>query len=283
MALGVRITRVARIALVLTMLATALTAMLMQTAAAAPKTSNCDDPDSYLSGAVDPSGTFGTVRNFSEDCTFDIGIASYKRYDNDTDTQELYDWKTIKIRPMSVERIDVELPPCVAQVDLFWGEVLRSLDGARYGDRLLNAIPVGSAFCVHEGRMTGGGSVFTDDMRVTHGFQIRCDYNDDRQNLEINWDGGQNFHLLDMTFAQCSDDTRIGPENPQSRFDTYYGVGTGRFNGVDGFTIDFTFRDAGEPGTSDTARILIKDPNGRTILAVEKAPLEKGNHQAHEK
>lgn len=50
------------------------------------------------------------------------------------------------------------------------------------------------------GRITGGGSIFRlDGVRVTHGFELRCDANDKRQNLEINWDGGNNFHLTEIT------------------------------------------------------------------------------------
>src|SRR5262249_50486560 len=59
---------------------------------------------------------------------------------------------------------------------------------------------------------------------------------------------------------------------------------------VAGYTIVFTFADAGEPGTKDTARYLVwKDndndgvlDNGETpVLSVSTKKLDKGNHQAH--
>jgi hypothetical protein len=129
--------------------------------------------------------------------------------------------------------------------------------------------------------MTGGGSVFgTGQNRVTHGFQIRCDEDDFRQNLEVNWAGGQNFHLLDMTSAECTDNPALDEENPVSGFDTYTGTGTGRYNGVDGATIEFTFTDDGEPGTDDTATMVIRDADGNVVLDVS-GDLNFGNHQAH--
>src|SRR5205814_7237269 len=68
-------------------------------------------------------------------------------------------------------------------------------------------------------RMTGGGSVFgSGSQRVTHGFQLRCDANDPRQSLEINW-GGNRFHLLDLTSAQCKD-TDLDERPPAAGFDT---------------------------------------------------------------
>lgn len=129
-------------------------------------------------------------------------------------------------------------------------------------------------------RMTGGGSVFgTGQNRVTHGFQVRCDATDPRQNLEVNWQGNQ-FHLLDLTSATCSDDPALDEENPVAGFDTFVGTGTGRYNGVEGATIEFTFTDDGEPGSDDTADIVIRDENGDVVLDVS-GDLNFGNHQAH--
>jgi len=128
-------------------------------------------------------------------------------------------------------------------------------------------------------RMTGGGSVFgSGSQRVTHGFQLRCDADDPRQNLEINW-GSNHFHLLDLTSAQCKD-TDLDERPPAAGFDTFIGTGVGRYNGVDGATIEFTFTDDGEPGVNDTARMVIRDAAGNVVLSVE-GKLQFGNHQAH--
>ena len=130
-------------------------------------------------------------------------------------------------------------------------------------------------------RITGGGSVFTSaGVRVTHGFELRCNAADDRQNLEVNWEGNH-FHLLDVTAAQCRDDPTINPTPPKSsRSDTYEGRGVGRYNGEAGATAEWCFTDAGEPGTSDTAFIRIRDKNGNVVLVVS-GKLDKGNHQFH--
>jgi hypothetical protein len=133
--------------------------------------------------------------------------------------------------------------------------------------------------CEEAGRMTGGGSVFTSEgQRVTHGFELHCDEEVGPNNLEVNW-GGNHFHLEILTSATCSDDPSIEPPPPAAPFDTYVGEGTGRCNGVPGATITFTFTDAGEPGTEDTATIDITCSQGGGISVSNN--LNKGNHQAH--
>jgi len=146
--------------------------------------------------------------------------------------------------------------------------------------------------CNVPGRMTGGGSVFTDEddippgnIRVTHGFEIHCDLSEPNR-LEVNWKtsarGKENrFHLLELTSATCIDDPAIEPNPPGADFDTFIGTGTGRYNGVDGATIEFTFTDAGEPGTVDTATYRITAADGTVVLEVSVKNLTFGNHQAH--
>jgi hypothetical protein len=130
------------------------------------------------------------------------------------------------------------------------------------------------------GRMTGGGSVFTSaGIRVTHGFEIHCDVTDVPNNLEINWDGGNNFHLDVLDTAVCTQTPAIQAP-PNAPFDTFKGTGTGKLNSVPGATIEFTFVDGGEPGTKDTATYLIKNAQG-TQLFVGTTFLTKGNQQAH--
>lgn len=137
------------------------------------------------------------------------------------------------------------------------------------------------------GRMTGGGSVFRiDGIRVTRGFQIHCDLREPN-NLEVNWPGGNRFHLLDLTAAVCTDSPAIDQTPPSSApFDTFQGEGTGRYNGTEGATIEFVFVDAGEPGDEDTASIKIWDADGNLVLDVPGDPsvpdyLDRGNIQTH--
>ena len=135
-----------------------------------------------------------------------------------------------------------------------------------------------------DGRMTGGGSVFTSGgVRVTHGFELHCSAADSPNNLQVNWpkatgNGKNRFHLETLTSATCSD-TALDEGNPVAGFDTYMGTGLGRLNGVSGAAISFTFTDAGEPGKGvDLADISII---GAESIAVSDF-LDKGNQQAHE-
>jgi hypothetical protein len=142
-----------------------------------------------------------------------------------------------------------------------------------------------------EGRMTGGGSCITAatdfpaGVRVTHGFEIHCNANILPNNLQINWrsdDQENHFHLdsLDPSNTFCIDDPAIEQTPPSAPFDTYFGLGTGSLNGVSGFTVDFIFTDAGEPGTDDTVEIVISGPSG-VVLDVGECSLTFGNQQAH--
>ncbi len=135
------------------------------------------------------------------------------------------------------------------------------------------------------GRMTGGGSVFTiDGARVTRGFQIHCDLREPN-NLEVNWPGGNRFHLTELTSAVCTDSPVIDQLPRSAPFDTFKGTGVGRYKGDDGATIEFEFTDAGEPGVNDTASITVKDSDGNVVLDVPGGPLpgflDRGNIQAH--
>jgi hypothetical protein len=133
------------------------------------------------------------------------------------------------------------------------------------------------------GRMTGGGSVFIDDdprVRVTRGFELHCCWESLPNNLQVNWQGGNKFHLLELDSAECTDDPLIIQDPPAAPFDTYYGWGTGRLNNVPGATIEFVFTDAGEPGKNDKASIQIWDANGTEVLFVS-GYIDVGNLQAH--
>lgn len=150
---------------------------------------------------------------------------------------------------------------------------------------------------VRRGRMTGGGSVFTDlndtppgngvnNVRITHGFELHCDSTRKPNNLEINIHDGvrTRFHLLELTFAECTDDPTIVPNPPAAPFDTYEGRGTGRYNGQAGATAAWVFTDAGEPGSNDRIRrLIIRDSAGTVVVNIDEPghTLTFGNHQAH--
>ena len=133
------------------------------------------------------------------------------------------------------------------------------------------------------GRFTGGGNQVDvgDIAKITRGLTIHCDLLLSN-NLEINWGKGNNFHMLEhLETIACFDDPAIDQRPPNAPLDTLVGRGTGRFNGVDGYTIEFTLVDAGEPGRSDEMAILITAPNGAVVLNVPRQQLTGGNLQAH--
>ena len=153
------------------------------------------------------------------------------------------------------------------------------------GLAVLGALALLSTVAVaHEpGRMTGGGSVFTaSGQRVTHGFTLHCASPEgatarEPNRLQVNWPGHK-FHLLTLTKAECSDEA---PEEnpPEAGFETYEGGGTGRCDGKKGAVATWIFRDHGEPGTNDLARIHIDCADGTQLRVFGN--LKKGNHQAH--
>jgi hypothetical protein len=135
--------------------------------------------------------------------------------------------------------------------------------------------------CTRTGMMTGGGSVWKDTLRVTHGMELQCDLSK-HSNLEVNWDKGNKFHLDSLSAALCTDNPSLDPGNPKAAFDTFEGWGTGSYNGKAGYTTHFVFTDNGEPGTKDSAWMEVWDPTHTTkVLDVPVAYLKNGNQQAH--
>ena len=132
------------------------------------------------------------------------------------------------------------------------------------------------------GRMTGGGMQLFGSIKVSRGFTIHCDIILSN-NLEINWTGGNNWHIdKPLTKATCFDDPAYDETPPVAPFNTFVGEGIGRLNGVDGSKVFFTFIDAGEPGKNDKAAIKIIAPDGVTVvLDVPLSLLDHGNIQAH--
>lgn len=133
------------------------------------------------------------------------------------------------------------------------------------------------------GRFTGGGKqVRVGDVFVTRGLTIHCDLLLSN-NLQVNW-GGNQFHMTEhLTTISCSDDPAIIQTPPRAPLDTLVGVGTGRYNGVDGYTIRFTLVDAGEPGTADRMAIQIFETANpaNVVLNVPLQTMTGGNLQAH--
>jgi len=133
------------------------------------------------------------------------------------------------------------------------------------------------------GRFTGGGhQLRVDGVRVTRGLTLHCDLLLSN-NLEINWQGNQ-FHMLEhMETVACTDDPDIHQAPPDAPLDTLVGVGSGRYNNQEGFTIVFTLVDGGEPGREDKMAVKVYETAnpGNIILDIPLQLLDGGNLQAH--
>ena len=136
------------------------------------------------------------------------------------------------------------------------------------------------------GRFTGGpNAIEIGGTKVTTGLQIHCHPKDPSVNFEINWGGGDNFHLTDVTTVSCFDSPLVTPQPPKAPVDTIVATGYGTFNNVAGYTIEFTLVDSGEPDNkrTDQMRILIYTTGNPSDVKLN-VPLQfisAGNIQAH--
>jgi hypothetical protein len=133
-----------------------------------------------------------------------------------------------------------------------------------------------------DGRFTGGGKqVEVGPAKVTRGLTIHCDLLLSN-NLEINWDNGNKFHMGEhLQTIACFDNPAFDQSPPAAPLDTLIGRGIGRYNGVDGYGIVFTLIDKGEPGRNDQMGFIITAPDGSVVLNVPVQTLTAGNLQAH--
>jgi hypothetical protein len=146
-------------------------------------------------------------------------------------------------------------------------------------------------------RVTGGGRIFNaQGVMVTHGFELYCNLAWFPNNLEVNWDGGNHWHLERITGASCYDTPGVRPEQPSERFspvDTFEGVGEGRWNNQPA-TAQWRIIDGGEPGTRDQFAVRIVAADGTVVLDAGDPTadvananyggafnLTRGNHQFH--
>ena len=158
-------------------------------------------------------------------------------------------------------------------------------NGTAPGQSMSFVVPYPTEECTAPGlgRFTGGGhQIRVDGARVTRGLTIHCDLLLSN-NLEINWQGSR-FHMTEhLTTVACTDSPDIDQFPPAAPLDTLIGVGTGRYNGDDGYTVEFTLVDYGEPGTSDQMAIhIFETANPSNVkLDIPLQLLTGGNLQAH--
>jgi len=147
-------------------------------------------------------------------------------------------------------------------------------------------IPTDCAEVAANGRFTGGpNAVEVGGAKVTTGLQIHCHPKDPSVNFEINWGGGENFHLTDVTTVSCFDSPSETPQPPRAPVDTIVATGYGTYNNAAGYTIVFTLVDSGEPDNKRTDKIAIliyrtADPTD-VKLRVVLQNITAGNIQAH--
>lgn len=115
-------------------------------------------------------------------------------------------------------------------------------------------------------RVTGGGHQITviddsgDRVRITRGFTLHCDITLSN-NLEINWPGGNKWHIDKLVDdAYCEDNPDFAPDPPKAGADTYVGIDLGTLNNTQAAWACWIFEDHGEPGSSDRALIHIFQP-----------------------
>ena len=111
-------------------------------------------------------------------------------------------------------------------------------------------------------------------MRVTHGFELHCDINVGPNNLQVNFEGNR-FHLEQLTFVACYDDPALNPLPRQAPFDTMVGEGVGRFNGVDGYRVWFTFTDNGNQQAHPENKTAALQAASAPVSMVQDAALQE--------
>ena len=122
------------------------------TPAFTPKTGcSATPPNGDLTAVITDTSnpTVATITNNSNTCSYPTGLAIYRKFDNNIENQELYDYQLAVIRPGKTVVLTVDNPPCAYQVDAFYGDINYSfVGGARYGTRLLDAFHGnGDSFC----------------------------------------------------------------------------------------------------------------------------------------
>ena len=174
--------------------------------------------------------------------------------------------------------IDIDIPAGVSEttVQLFSEPVGKNPDSLLWE---VGALRVSSpditlpAFA----RITGGGwrTIGTNGeaVRSSNGLTLHCDITLSN-NLQINWDGGQKWHinkLVDAAF--CKDNPDFTPEPPAAPADTYIGIDVGKLNREDGSVACFILEDHGE---------ISGDPDGpdQALIRIWKVGFDPGITEA---
>jgi len=82
--------------------------------------------DGEIYADVDSSGS-ATITN-NTNCSFPVSLVSYKMYDQTLIHQVYFDGVTGTALPNSVLTLTVDLPPCMAQIDAYYGQIQTSVN-----------------------------------------------------------------------------------------------------------------------------------------------------------
>jgi len=225
---------------------------------------------SYTSTSWDPGFTDGV--NPEIDILFDgvkVDMGAYTFADG-------FQFSNQKPAPAAALSVDVE-----ALVVGIWG------DGFAAGQSAVVTVTIPTDCSTGIGRFTGGGKqVDISGLTITKGFEVDCDLHQPSNNLEINWadasGGSHHFHMLNFLSAACA--FNGNPKPPVAPVNTIVASGTGRYDGVDGFTVEFTLIDNGEPGAgNDAAGFKVYETlnPSNVVLNFTVQFVTKGNIQAH--
>lgn len=133
------------------------------------------------------------------------------------------------------------------------------------------------------GRFTGGGfQVNANGIKVTRGFTLHCDARLSN-NLEINWDGGNNFKMYkNPTDVVCT--FLNDPNPPDAPVNKIVINGLGSLNGRENVAFTIALVDNGEKANApqDQAYILIDGVNLTGGSVASPLQIDGGNIQAHE-
>lgn len=205
--------------------------------------------------------------------------------------------------------LEVDVPAGIGEVTV---QVVSVNDGSAL--RAESLVWIGVALTVPDtrilnARITGGGHQVSLNIpgiggsaKVTKGLTLHCDITLSN-NLQINWPGGNKWHIDKLVDdALCLDDPDFDPNPPPAPADTYIGMDVGNLNGQPGSVACWIFEDHGEPGKSDRGLIHIfkvgatpvidlssddpcqvaGGPGPDTELIVPLAEITGGNLQFHE-
>jgi len=177
-----------------------------------PNTATCDGNCHYkdltcveaknlglLSGHIE--GNKGVVKNNAFK-SYKVGLAVYEKFDEIINNQIIFDYNTGIVGPGKRLNLLVDLPDCKYQIDLFCGDVLMSLNGARYGSRIIGAKNGGLEYCGEEPFC--GDGILDDGEECDDGNNINgdgCDKNCDTEEEEPFCGDG----IVNQFWEKCDD------------------------------------------------------------------------------